>query len=123
MGIGAQIKSYRKQAKMTQPELADRLGVHETTIRRWEQEKDRGPDGKTLNAIAEVFHIPLEQLLNSSSEEIDKSLEADKKKENLVYEWGGGHKLVLPNTPETRQMFQQIVLLSMNTPATASAMP
>ena len=121
MGIGTQIKNFRKKAKMTQPELAEKLGVHETTIRRWEQEKDRGPDGKMLNAIAEIFNISPEQILNASDEDVRK-IGINEKKDNLVYEWGGGHKLILPNTPETRKMFQQIVLLSLNTPTTAGAM-
>ena len=121
MGIGTQIKNFRKKAKMTQPELAEKLGVHETTIRRWEQEKDRGPDGKMLNAIAEIFNISPEQIFNASDEDVRK-IGINEKKDNLVYEWGGGHKLILPNTPETRKMFQQIVLLSLNTPTTAGAM-
>ena len=34
MSIGANIRRLRKEAKITQPELAEKLGVHETTIRK-----------------------------------------------------------------------------------------
>lgn len=37
MGIRQRMKELRKQAGMTQPELAEQVGVHETTIRRWKR--------------------------------------------------------------------------------------
>ena len=39
MGIGTRIRELRKRAGMTQLELSERVGVHETSIRRWEKEK------------------------------------------------------------------------------------
>ena len=111
--MGTQIKKFRKQAGLTQAELAEKVGVHETTIRRWEQERDRGPDGNTITVLAEIFHTTPEQFLTSLPDDVNVLSEKDEK-ENLVYEWGGGHKLVLPNTPETREMFQKIVLMSMS---------
>ena len=54
MGIGGRIKALRK-GKFNQAELAELVGVHETTLRRWEQERDRGPDLDALKRIAEVL--------------------------------------------------------------------
>ena len=72
MGIGEKIKTLRKQLKMTQTELAEKIGVHETTIRRWEQEVDRGPDGKSVNLLANVLHTTPEFLL-TDTEYINKN--------------------------------------------------
>ena len=111
MGIGTRIKKLRKQAKLTQPELAEKIGVHETTIRRWEQEKDRGPDGKTVTLLAEVLNTTPEYLLTETAwDSVDMPIDDEK---TLIYEWGGNHRLQLPNTPETRKMFEQIVFRSM----------
>ena len=105
MGIGTRIKQLRKRAHLTQPELAERIGVHETTIRRWEQEKDRGPDVNAVNTIAEALNTTPEYLLsNTGADTIDEDTSQDR----LVYEWGG-HRLALPNTPETRAMFERLV--------------
>ena len=32
----------------------------------------------------------------------------------LIYEWGGTNRLALPNTPETRELFKQLVMCSMS---------
>lgn len=110
MGIGKRLKELRKQAHMTQPELAERVGVHETTIRRWEQEKDKGPDTAMIMKLAEALNTTVENLLSESMEEIEP---ADQWGKNLVYEWGGKNRLALPNTPETRTLFERLVMASM----------
>ena len=111
MGIGTRIKKLRKQAGLTQPELADKLGVHETTIRRWEMEKDHGPDGKAITLLADVLDTTPEYLLTDVADDLNPSTLDEEK--TLIYEWGGNHRLQLPNTPETRKMFEQIVFRSM----------
>ncbi len=52
MELGDRIRLLRKKRKITQPELAASIGVHETTIRRWEQGKDKGSDLKTISLLA-----------------------------------------------------------------------
>ena len=110
MGIGSRIKNMRKKTGLTQPELAEKLGVHETTLRRWELEKDRGPDGKSLNTIAKILGTTPEYLLDGENEGKNTAEEAGKKHDNsLVFEWEGNRKLILPNTPETRPLFLELV--------------
>ena len=117
MGIGTRIKKLRKQAGMTQPELADKLGVHETTIRRWEKETDNGPDSKTVTLIADVLNTTPEYLLTDIDDSAASTPLDDEK--TLIYEWGGNHRLQLPNTPETRKLFEQIVFRSMGNAVSA----
>lgn len=121
--LGERIRKARK-GNMTQAELAERVGVHEGTIRRWEL-GERIPDIIDLQKISQVLGVPINDLLDEApakpSDEISPIMGEDKSDaNNLVYEWGGGHKLRLPNTPETRKLFQEIVMRSMSvTPAMA----
>ena len=114
MGIGTRIRQLRKQTGLTQPELAEKIGVHETTIRRWEQERDKGPDIKTVNILAEVLKTTPEYLLMDTPG--DPAPKVPGQTKDLIYEWEG-HRLALPNTPETREMFERIVMQTMHNPA------
>jgi len=40
---GKQIKQYRKEMELTQRELAIKLGVNVTTVKRWEQKRNKPP--------------------------------------------------------------------------------
>ena len=110
MGIGKRIKELRKQARMTQPQLAERVGVHETTIRRWEQETDKGPDTAMIMKLADALNTTAENLL---SESVEKNAEEIPLEKSLVYEWGGKNRVVFPNTPETRTLIERLVLASL----------
>lgn len=101
---------------MTQPQLAERVGVHETTIRRWEQETDKGPDTAMIMKLAEALNVSAENLLSESIEESDEETPIAR---SLVYEWGGKNRVVFPNTPETRTLIERLVMASMSKPATA----
>ncbi len=110
MGIGTRIKEERKRAGITQPELGEKIGVHETTIRRWEQERDKGPDAIMVQKIAEVLGVSVEDLMTGTE---NKTMDYKSEGKDLVYEWGGTNRLALPNTPETRAMFERLVLAAM----------
>ena len=109
MSIGQRIKELRKQAGMTQPELAERVGVHETTIRRWEKETDNGPDTAAIIKIAEALGTTAESLLAENSTNSEENSK-EREEKSLVYEWGGTNRLALPNTPEARALFERIVM-------------
>ena len=61
------LKSFRKQSKMTQVQLAEKLNVAQGTIANWERGV-REPDMVMLMRIAEVFSVPVDRLLSDSSE-------------------------------------------------------
>lgn len=78
--IGTFIAELRKEAKMTQKELAERLRVSDKTISKWETANGI-PDISMLMPIAEVFGITVTELLQGqcmeSSEKLDtKEVEA-----------------------------------------------
>ena len=50
----SRIKQLRKENRLTQVELADKLGVSVSTVAMWETGK-RTPNFKTLNDMSDMF--------------------------------------------------------------------
>ena len=65
MTLGEKIRKARKR-KMTQAELAEAIGVHEMTIRRWELGKNF-PDVGALQKIADALSIPLSEFTDDNA--------------------------------------------------------
>ncbi len=62
MMIGDRIKELRTQAKMTQPELAEKLEVTRSTIATYEN-NTRQPSFHSLIRLAQIFHVSTDYLL------------------------------------------------------------
>lgn len=62
---GAVIKKLRKKNNMTQAQLADRLGVSDKTVSKWETGKGY-PDITLLEPIAQAFRFSVAELLSGS---------------------------------------------------------
>lgn len=62
---GAVIKELRQKSNMTQAQLADRLGVSDKTVSKWETGKGY-PDITLLELIAEAFRVSVAELLSGS---------------------------------------------------------
>ena len=61
MSLGKTISELRKKKQFKQSELAEKLGIHQTPVTRWETDKVR-PRRKTLEKLAEVLGVPIEEL-------------------------------------------------------------
>ena len=79
MSISEKIRTLRKQAKISQEELAEKIGVSRQAITKWET--DGGlPDIENLMALSNLFSVSMDDLLSdekliyTSSEFIYKSL-------------------------------------------------
>lgn len=57
------LKHLRTTAKMTQPELAQKLGVSRSAISMYEL-GSREPDFETLEAIADIFNVDMNTLIS-----------------------------------------------------------
>lgn len=77
MTLEEQIKSYRKQAGMSQEKLAEKIGVSRQAVTKWENGTGT-PDISNLIAIAELFQVSLDELLTSEKH--------DKKQADYLYE-------------------------------------
>ena len=62
---GAVIKKLREKNKMTQLQLAEKLGVTDKTISKWETAKGY-PDITLLEPIAEIFKISVTELISGN---------------------------------------------------------
>lgn len=56
------IKALRKQANLSQYELSQLCGVHQTAVSQWEQGKTN-PDMETLMLLAQIFNTTLDTVL------------------------------------------------------------
>lgn len=60
------IKEARKRKQLTQAELADLMGVHQTNVVAWERGKWL-PRAKKLQQLATVLDCTIDELLDSNS--------------------------------------------------------
>ena len=63
MNFGERLKMLRKGQKLTQQELANRLGVAKSVVSYYES-GDRFPSYDVLIKIARTFHVTTDYLLN-----------------------------------------------------------
>ena len=111
MQLGTKIMSLRKQKGLTQTELGELMNVSFMTIRRWETGKSF-PKMNEARKLAEILNVSPDELLTDTPE-VEQSTPLPQlppqSEEPLVYEWGGKNRIALPNTPETRELFRQLV--------------
>ena len=79
--IGEKIRELRLQHKMTQDQLADRLGVSYQSISRWENGITY-PDIEFLPAIANYFSVSLDYLMGQ--DEVEKRKKIKKQINNIA---------------------------------------
>ena len=79
--IGKFIQKLRKEKKMTQQELADKLNVTDRAISHWENGR-RLPDVSLFKPLCEIFNISVNELI--SGERIDKNTIMKKSEENII---------------------------------------
>ena len=63
---GTVIKQLREKNKMTQLQLAEKLGVSDKTVSKWETAKGY-PDITLLEPIAEAFRISVTELISGNT--------------------------------------------------------
>ena len=65
--LGMMISSFRKEKGMTQIELAEKMGVTDKAVSKWERDL-ACPDVSTLPKLAEVFDISVDELMQCKAE-------------------------------------------------------
>ncbi len=111
MKFGEKISGLRKRKKLRQQEFADLLNVHVNTLSHWENLQEPIKDYSKIQKLAKALDTTPEYLLSTDDEEAQESGNERKYygSDHLVYEWEGNRKLILPNTPETRSLFLELV--------------
>jgi transcriptional regulator with XRE-family HTH domain len=68
--LGERIANLRKKHKLSQYDLADRLGFSRGKLANYEQ-GSRQPDYETLKKIADYFEVSVDYLLYGKKEQVD----------------------------------------------------
>ena len=91
MDIGVVIKKYRKEAGMTQEEMANRLGVTTPAVNKWENSNSK-PDIELLAPIARLLDISLDTLLSFHEKLSDTEIEEIIRKMDKMFSEEGYEK-------------------------------
>ena len=65
--LGMMISSLRKEKGMTQAELAEKMGVTDKAVSKWERDLSF-PDIKSIPKLAEVFEVSVDELMQVKTE-------------------------------------------------------
>lgn len=71
MAFAERLKELRKQAYLTQVELAKRLGIGQSSYADWERGKKK-PTQENLVKIAQILDVSIDYLVGNSEEKSDE---------------------------------------------------
>ena len=81
MNFGENLKTFRKNSKMSQEVLAEKLGVTRQSVSKWEV-GDAYPEMSNIVALCSIFHCNIDDLINDNIVDIDSF--DNKTKESIV---------------------------------------
>lgn len=85
MNIGEKLFELRKEKKLSQEEVADKLNVTRQTVSKWETNQST-PDFDKIVPLCELFGISTEELLTGKKPETEENKELDEVSENVKEE-------------------------------------
>lgn len=108
--IGLRIRTMRQSRKMTQADLALAIGQSQSSITMYETGR-REPDFETMEALADVFNVPLASLVADESDAVSDMMPDDPKSDDIRLLIRGLNKLspeqIAQATNVFRAMFMQ----------------
>ena len=66
--FGAVLAALRKERGMTQLELAEKMGVTDKAVSKWERDLSY-PDVSSIPKLAELFQVSVDELMQGKREE------------------------------------------------------
>lgn len=100
--LGNNLIALRKMKKMTQGDLADKLGVSRQTISKWET-GDSIPDMEMGMKLADILQVSLDELMNYSSAKYSMPVPPKGKHAFGIVKVGDKGQIVIP--AKARKMF------------------
>jgi transcriptional regulator with XRE-family HTH domain len=70
MKFGENLKNLRKNQKMTQEELAEKIGVSRQSVSKWENGESY-PEMNNIMILCDIFHCKINSLVNDSLIDVD----------------------------------------------------
>lgn len=67
LSFGTRLKEARLAKKMRQTEVADKLGIDDTTISKYENDKSE-PDNETLQRLSDLYGVSISYLYGEKEE-------------------------------------------------------
>ena len=98
--LGERIRDLRRELKITQAELAERLNVHLQTVSKWETD-ETVPDIRQSKRMAVLYHLSLDELINFDldvkqvQDAIDNTSAETEAKINWTNAWGKKYPILL----------------------------
>lgn len=80
--LDSRLRSLRSQLKLTQENVAKKIGVARTTYAMYEQ-GSREPDNETLQRLADFFNVSVDYLLGRTNDPTPPLKDADEQKSTL----------------------------------------
>ncbi len=81
--LANRLVELRKENKLSQEALAEKLGLSRQSISKWER-AEASPDTDNLIALAELYGMSLDELLGNEPVRVEKSEKATEKKDNKL---------------------------------------
>ena len=69
MKLGEQLVVLRKENKLSQERLAEKIGVTRQTISNWEL-GETSPNPEQLKALSQIFQVSIDELLNNDIKQV-----------------------------------------------------
>ena len=112
MSLASNIRIHRKQAGLTQIELAEKLGVSIATLRRWEA-GETAPNGTRILEIASIFGISPDGLISdkegTENGRVPVTYPIHENSGGMLVFEGEGTRIELPPTDKGYELFQKLI--------------
>lgn len=116
--VSARIKERRKELKLTQQELADKIGVSLMTVLRWEK-GERTPNTSIMPQLSSALNVSAGYLMGmeekpEQSKDISVKEQTQERNTNMAtITLDGGRKVEAPATPEGYAFLERMFAMSL----------